>query len=93
MPSGVFSRIILIESGKVTRVGKVPEDAFHPTGKNVLHSSGEIEIWPIDGDGVERRWNFGLDSIADNLGRIIVQEADGVYDLFLTHEMTVPKTV
>jgi adenine-specific DNA-methyltransferase len=85
---------IYIKAGKITRVGKVPEDdAFHPIGKNVLQDSGEIEIWPIDGDGVERRWNFGLDSIEDNLSRIIVQEADGVYDLFLTHEMTVPKTV
>lgn len=85
---------IYIKAGKITRVGKVPEDdAFHPTGKNVLQSSGEIEVWPIDGDGVERRWNFGLDSIDDNLSRIIVQEADGISDLFLTHEMTVPKTV
>ena len=47
----------------------------------------------FDRDGVERRWNFGLDSIEENLDRIIIQEADGLLDLFLTHEVTVSKTV
>jgi adenine-specific DNA-methyltransferase len=85
---------IYIKAGKITRIGKVPsDDEFHPAGKNVLQPSGEIEVWPIDGDGVERRWNFGLDSISDNLSRIIIQESEGVFDLFLSHEMTVPKTV
>lgn len=42
---------------------------------------------------VERRWNFGLDSIEENLDRIAIQKVDGTLDLFLTHEKTVPKTV
>jgi adenine-specific DNA-methyltransferase len=84
---------IYSKEAKVVRIGVVPPQDFHPAGKNVELISGEIEIWPIDQDGVERRWNFGLDSISGNLQRIAVQEVDGKLDLFVTHELTVPKTV
>ncbi|CAM3854941.1 DNA methyltransferase [Mesobacillus thioparans] len=84
---------IYIKDGKITRIGDVPSDEFSPAGRNVRQENGEIEIWPIDQNGIERRWNFGLDTIKNNLDRIAIIENDGVFDLFLTHELTVPKTV
>ncbi|MDD5037255.1 MAG: DNA methyltransferase [Methylococcaceae bacterium] len=91
---------IYFKQGKIVRVGEVPADDFHPGGRNITMDNGEIEIWPIDYqevDGiktmVERRWNFGLDSIHQNISRITIQEVDGTLDLYLTHEQTVPKTV
>ena len=85
---------IYIKNGKIVDIGVVPDDEYHPTGKNEVQPNGTIAIWPIDQDGVERRWNFGLDAIRENLDRIAVLKDDnGVFDLFVTHEMTVPKTV
>lgn len=84
---------IYVSDGKIVRVGEVPDDDFHPSGRNVAKENGEIEIWPIDQNGVERRWNFGLDSIHENLERVTIQEVDETLDLFITHEKTVPKTV
>lgn len=84
---------IYIKEGKITRVGEVPHDSFHPESRNTKVDTGEIAIWPIDQDGIERRWNFGLDSIESNLERITIQKVDNTFDLFLTHELTVPKTV
>ncbi len=84
---------IYIKNNKIVDVGVVPEDNYHPTGKNEQCADGRIAIWPIDQNGIERRWNFGLDTIRDNLDRITIIEDEGVYDLFVTHEMTVPKTV
>lgn len=84
---------IYIRSGKVVDIGDVPEVEFHPESKNVKQSDGTIAVWPIDQDGVERRWNFGLDSIRQNLDRIVAIEKKGEFDLFLTHEKSVPKTV
>jgi len=83
---------IYIKDNKIIEIGIVQDDSFHPESKNTV-AGDLIAIWPIDQDGVERRWNFGLDSIKDNLDRITVIEQDGVFDLFVTHEMTVPKTV
>lgn len=74
-------------------MGEIPDDDFHPSGKNVVLNTGEIEVWPIDQNGIERRWNFGLDSIKENLDRIAAIDVNGNIDLFVTHEKTVPKTV
>jgi adenine-specific DNA-methyltransferase len=84
---------IYVKNGKVVRIGSVPEDNFHPSSKNVISKNGEIEVWPIDRNGIERRWNFGLDTIEDELQRIVAIENDGETDLFLTQEDTTPKTV
>jgi len=85
---------VYVKDDKVVRIGEQPEDDFHPPGKNVLSVAGEIEVWPIDQNGVERRWNFGLDSIEDHLDRIVaIKDEDGTVDLFLDEESTVPKTV
>ena len=83
---------IFVKNGKIIKVGEVPKDDFHPQ-KNERMPDGSIAIWPIDQNGVERRWNFGLDSINDNLDRVTIIEDDGILDLFVTHEMTIPKTV
>ncbi len=83
---------IYVKDGQIIKIGEVPVDSFHPEAKNTI-SGDMIAIWPIDQDGVERRWNFGLDSINDNLDRITIIEQDGVLDLFVTHEMSVPKTI
>lgn len=84
---------IIIEDGKIVEVGEVPSDDFHPEGKNIILQNNRIAIYPVDQEGVERRWNFGLDSINENLDRIAVILKDGEYDLFVTHEQNVPKTV
>ncbi|MGJ8649489.1 MAG: DNA methyltransferase [Opitutaceae bacterium] len=83
---------VYVKNGKVVKIGIKPEDDFHPASKNTI--DGELTaIWPIDKNGIERRWNFGLDSIESNLNRITCIEVDGELDLFLTHEETVPKTI
>lgn len=84
---------IYVKNGKVVRYGDVPPDDFHPAAKNVQRPNGEIEIWPLDPNGTERRWNFGRDSVGQNFERIVAIEEEGVLDLFVTHELSVPKTV
>lgn len=84
---------IYVKEGKICRVGKTPVDDFHPGVKNIIKENGELEIWPIDQNGIERRWNFGLDKIKKELNRIIVLEVKGEIDLFISEEDTTPKTV
>ncbi len=84
---------IYAKNGKVVRYGSVPADDFHPAAKNIPKPNGEIEVWPLDSDGTERRWNFGRDSVGANFERIVAIEDEGVLDLFVTHELSVPKTV
>ena len=84
---------IYIKDGEIIKIGNIPDDDFHPTSKNVDNDNGETEVWPIDQDGVERRWNFSIDRISSELNRIQPIERGNEIDLFLTKEITVPKTV
>ena len=84
---------IYVKDKEMTRIGTVPDDDFHPKVKNIQLENGEIEIWPIDTQGVERRWNFSLNTIHQNLDRVLVLEDQGEFDLFVSSELTVPKTV
>jgi adenine-specific DNA-methyltransferase len=84
---------IFVKDMQVVGIGEKPDDSFHPDSKNQPQDDGSIAIWPIDQNGIERRWNFGLDSIKENLWRVTCIDVEGVIDLFLTHELTVPKTV
>ncbi len=84
---------IYIKDNRVLRVGQIPDDDHHPDSKNIEMDNGEIEIWPIDQNGIERRWNFGLDKINNELDRIKPIRKKKLVDLFITDEITVPKTV
>ena len=84
---------IYVKNGKITRVGEPPSPRFHPKHKNILTLTGEVEVWPIDQEGIERRWNFSLDTIRDELDRITALQTNGEWDLFVTEENTTPKTV
>lgn len=85
---------IYIKNGEITRIGGwAQDDEWHPAGKNVVLENGEIEIWPIDVNGVERRWGFGLDTVEGELDRIGIVEQNGIFDLVVYSESSVPKTV
>jgi adenine-specific DNA-methyltransferase len=84
---------IYVKDNEIVHIGTVPDDDYHPESKNILLENGEVEVWPIDAKGVERRWNFSLNSIEENLDRIVVVSEGDDVDLYVSAELTVPKTV
>ncbi len=85
---------IYVKDDKVTRIGTIPDLNFNPVTRNVKQSNGEIEIWPIDDNGKERRWHFGLDSINGHIDRIEVKKnKKGDLQLYVTAVPSRYKTV
>lgn len=84
---------VYVKSGEIIRIGDQPDDSFHPIARNVDVGEGVIEIWPIDQDGIERRWNFARSEVSSHLDRIVALPKDGGLDLFITSELSPPKTV
>jgi len=66
---------IKIKGGKIVGFGDVSPDAFHPKGINVSVGNGVIEVYPIDPQGVERKWVFARNSVEK-----IFAELNPVYD-------------
>lgn len=84
---------IYVQNGAVTHIGTQPADDFHPTSRNVSVGDGIVEVWPIDQNGIERRWNYAQSEISSHINRIVALPKDGGLDLFLASEFSPPKTV
>lgn len=63
---------ILVKNNQVIGFGDVCEDDFHPT-RNIIKNDGIIEIYPIDNDGVERKWVLGRNTVEDHLDELRVK--------------------
>ena len=53
---------IYVKDGKVIGFGPVCADEFHPP-VNIRREDGVIEVYPVDPQGIERKWRFGRDNI------------------------------
>ena len=85
---------ILVKDNKIIGFGEVPPDDFHPSGKNVRRPDGIIEVWPIDVQGIERKWVFArqtVESIADKL--FVKVKENGEIDIFRIKDEMIPRTV
>ena len=85
---------IYVKDDVVIGYGDVCDDDFHPESANVMN--GEIlEIYPIDAEGVERKWLFGQDTVGDILGELSVNKNrnTGLYEIKRTKTNINYKTI
>jgi len=61
---------IYVRDGKIIGFGDVSHDDFHPTGINVVRDDGVIEVYPIDPQGVERKWVFARNTVETILSEL-----------------------
>ena len=53
---------IYVKDGTIIGFGDVCGDDYHPT-VNIKREDGIIEVYPIDPEGIERKWRFSRDTI------------------------------
>lgn len=85
---------IYVKDNKIIGFGDVCEDDFHPVSANV--DNGDIlEIYPIDAEGVERKWLFGRDTVSDIQSELSVKKNrnTGLYEIIRTKTEINYKTV
>jgi adenine-specific DNA-methyltransferase len=61
---------IIVKDGKVIGFGDVSDDDYHPGNINIIREDGSIEIYPVDPNGIERKWRFArqtVEAIKDEL--------------------------
>lgn len=73
---------IFIDGSSVIGFGDVCTDDFHPQSANI-DSNGIIEVYPIDADGIERKWLFGRDTVESisNELEVNVNRNTGLYEI------------
>ena len=53
---------IYVKDGVVVGFGEVCDEDFHPS-MNEICENGVVAVYPIDPEGVERKWRFGRDTV------------------------------
>ena len=56
---------IYVKNGQIVGFGDVCPHNYHPGSINVSDKSGTIAIYPIDRNGVERKWRFARNTVND----------------------------
>ena len=77
---------IYVKDNIIIGFGEVSNDEFHPTSANVVREDGVIEIYPIDTNGIEKKWVFArqtVESIFDEL-RVEYNSSRKIYDIIRT---------
>ena len=84
---------IYVRDSKIIGFGDVCKEDFHPQA-NVLRDDGVIEVYPIDPQGIERKWRFArqsIESIRDELFASFVKNR-GIWDIKRNKNLFRPKT-
>jgi len=79
---------IYVKNGKIVRFGEVPPDDFHPKKQTIKKENGEIEVWPIDDKGIERKWRYSKGSLKKKLDALKVKCENDNFQILIaqTHE-------
>lgn len=84
---------IYVKDGKVLSTGVVPNEDFHPSSANVKQENDVIEVWPIDGHGIERRWRFAFDTVHEIFDELEVVMSKGEYQIQRKKQFYTRKTM
>jgi adenine-specific DNA-methyltransferase len=69
---------IYVRGGDIAGFGDVWFDTDkHPAGANVLREDGVVEVFPIDGQGVERKWRYERGTVESIKSRLKVDVGRG----------------
>ena len=84
---------ILVRDHAVVGFGEVCPEEFHPGRACVHRADGLIEVYPIDQNGVERKWRYARDSIPDIADLLRVAVAGPVVQILKARATEKLKTV
>ncbi len=76
----------------ITGFDDVLDNDIHPS-KNEVNAEGEIVVYPIDNEGVERKWRYARQSVDAILPILRVKESKGVFDIEIGKPFAPYKTV
>lgn len=78
---------IFVKDKAIVGFGEVCPDEFHPGTRNIIQEDGTVAVYPVDNNGVEKKWVFErstVEGIFDELWIKETSEAIGNIDIMRT---------
>src|SRR3989338_10786883 len=83
---------IIINNNKIIGFGDVPKNDFHPK-KQTEEKDGKFYIWPIDVEGVERKWRYARQSVESIIQFLRLKNSKGRIEIEIGKPYGTVKTV
>lgn len=83
---------IIVENEKIVGFGEILSDDEHPQAQTEKHGN-RYYVYPIDKNGVERKWRYARQSIEEVRHLLRVKRIKGGYDIEIGKDFGVYKTV
>lgn len=82
---------VIVDSGKIVGFGNVCPDNFHP--KQTEFVDGKYYVYPIDKNGIERKWRYARQTVETILKMLKTRKTDTGYEILIGKTFGVQKTV
>lgn len=83
---------IIIQHDQIIGFGDVSPDDKHPSRNEIL-SDGSVAVYPIDRNGVERKWRYARQSVESIRDHLKVKRTGDKYDIYFGNPYGSYKTV
>lgn len=77
---------ISVKCNKIVKIGDVASDDFHPKEQSKSLKDDTIEVWPIDPQGIERKWRYSVEGIKRVWNLLRVKETRGTVQIHILKE-------
>ena len=82
---------VIVKDNKIIGFGDVSPDDYHPA--QTVEANGVYYVYPIDRQGVERKWRYARQTVESILGMLRPKKIAGGYDIELGKTFGVQKSV
>ena len=88
-----FYPVILDSNYNIIGFGDLLDKELHPSAQVEHNDDGTIYVWPIDKNGIEKKWRYGRDTVETVRDRMYVERRGDRIEVILRRESEPPKTV
>ncbi len=83
---------IFVKKNKVVGFGEVPKNTFHPKKQTEINN-GIQRVWPIDVNGVERKWRYARQSVKSIKDILRIRKSDNRLEIEIGKDYGTVRTV
>lgn len=84
---------IFVKDMQVVGFGDVCPDEFHPSSANLQMADGLTAVYPVDGNGIERKWRHARITVVEILKELFCKQNDGLISVIRKKSVYRYKTV
>ncbi|MCC7571057.1 site-specific DNA-methyltransferase [Candidatus Micrarchaeota archaeon] len=88
-----FYPVLLDDKLNIIGFGDVLDDDIHPTAQVENNEDGTVSVWPIDKNGIEKKWRYARATVESVQERMFAEKRGERIEIILHRESEPPKTV